>query len=85
MGTWNLSSTMRSGMVPVGWAAPQVRSPGTNWNKLAPSSELLKYPAVVKSRGDTQAGLILPLWQSTGAAGPDPAIPQHRARRAGRE
>lgn len=45
MGTRNLSSAVHPEMVLVGRAAPQVRPPGTNWDKLAQSLELLKYPA----------------------------------------
>lgn len=88
------TSAVCPSMVLLGWAAPQVKSPVTNWDKLAPSLELLKHPAVAESRswispwqsahGDAQAGLVLPLRQSMGAAGPDPAIPTHGAGRAGR-
>lgn len=63
----------------------QVWSTGTNWDKPAPSLDLLKYAVVAESHGDTQAGLTLPLWQSAGAAGPSPAIPKHRAGRVQRE
>lgn len=70
MGTRILSSAVRPEMVLVGWTASQVRPPGKNWEKLAPSLELLKYSAVAESHGDAQAGPILPSGRAWVLLGP---------------